>query len=182
MLGVPFEKVTVLHSDTALLPRGAGTMGSRSLQKGGSAVHRAGTEVVEKAKRIAAHLLEARPADIELTEGPVRHRRGARAVGRLAGDRDDGRRRGALPEGEEPGLRRGRFDAGGTSFPFGAHVAVAEVDVETGDARLVRIVAVDDCGRILNPMLVEGQQHGGLARGSRRRSTRASATTSWATR
>jgi aerobic carbon-monoxide dehydrogenase large subunit len=165
LLEVPYERVTVLHSDTAIVARGAGTMGSRSLQKGGSAVHKAGTQVIEKAKRIAAHLLEAAPHDVEFSDGrfsiagaPDRALTWSEVAAAAA---DSGR----LPEGVEPGLREDTdFDAE-TSFPFGAHVAVAEVDVETGEARLVRIVAVDDCGTIINPMLVEGQQHGGLGQG-----------------
>ncbi len=165
LLGVPFERVTVVHSDTALVARGAGTMGSRSLQKGGSAVHKAGTEVIEKAKRIAGHLLEAAPDDIGFDGGrfsiagaPER----ALTWGEIAAAANDPAR---MPDDEEPGLRvDADFDAD-TSFPFGAHAAVAEVDVETGDARLVRIVAVDDCGVIVNPMLVQGQQHGGLGQG-----------------
>jgi carbon-monoxide dehydrogenase large subunit len=165
LLGVPFERVTVLHSDTAVVPRGAGTMGSRSLQKGGSAVHSAATRVIDKAKRIAAHELEAAPEDVVFDAGrfsiagaPAR----ALTWEEVAAAAADPAR---LPEGDEPGLKEGSdFDAD-TSFPFGAHVAVAEVDVETGDARLIRIVAVDDCGTIVNPMLVEGQQHGGLGQG-----------------
>ena len=165
LLGVPFERVTVVHSDTAVVARGAGTMGSRSLQKGGSAVHEAGTEVIEKAKRIAGHLLEASADDIGFDGGrfsiagaPERALTWE-AIAEAANDPE------RLPHGEAPGLREDAdFDAD-TSFPFGAHAAVAEVDVETGDARLVRIVAVDDCGVIINPMLVQGQQHGGLGQG-----------------
>ncbi len=168
VLRIPFDKITVLHSDTSLLPRGDGTMGSRSLQLGGSAIHRAGEEVVEKARLVAAHMLEASPADVELTEDGTFAIAGApeRSVDwpQIATTAADA---SALPEGVEPGLAaQNLFDAGGTSFPFGAHVAVVEVDVETGDARLVRFVAVDDCGRILNPMLAEGQVHGGLTQGA----------------
>src|SRR5262249_46652502 len=151
---------------TAVVARGAGTMGSRSLQKGGSAVHKAGGQVIENAKRIAAHLLEAAPEDVSFEGGrfsivgaPTRALTWEDVASATANDP------GRLPEGEEPGLREETdFDAD-TSYPFGAHVAVAEVDIETGDARLVRMVAVDDCGTIINPMLVEGQQHGGLAQG-----------------
>jgi aerobic carbon-monoxide dehydrogenase large subunit len=168
VLRIPFDKITVLHSDTSLLPRGDGTMGSRSLQLGGSAIHRAGEEVVEKARLVAAHMLEASPADVELTEDGTFAIAGApeRSVDwpQIATTAADA---SSLPEGVEPGLAaQNLFDAGGTSFPFGAHVAVVEVDVETGDARLVRFVAVDDCGRILNPMLAEGQVHGGLTQGA----------------
>jgi carbon-monoxide dehydrogenase large subunit len=168
VLRIPFENITVLHSDTSLLPRGDGTMGSRSLQLGGSAIHRAGEEVVEKARVVAAHLLEASPADVELTEEGTFAIAGAPEQSidwpQIATTATDP---SALPEGVDPGMSaQDVFDAGGTSYPFGAHVAVAEVDVETGEARLVRFVAVDDCGRILNPMLAEGQVHGGLTQGA----------------
>ncbi len=166
ILGVPFEQVRVLHSDTAVVPRGAGTMGSRSLQKGGSAVLQAGEKVLEKAKRLAAQLLEVAAEDVVLHDDGRLGVAGApdRALTwqEVAAAANDPSR---LPDGMAPGLREtADFDAD-TSFPFGCHVAVAEVDVETGDARLVRIVTVDDCGRIVNPILVRGQQHGGLAQG-----------------
>jgi carbon-monoxide dehydrogenase large subunit len=166
LVGVPFDRVTVVHSDTAVVARGAGTMGSRSLQKGGSAIHQAGTALIERATRIAAQTLEVSPEDVVFDSGRfaiagvpdrvVTWSEVAEAASRTAtgGDGDDG---GRLREETD-------FDAG-TSYPFGAHLAVAEVDVETGDARLVRIIAVDDCGRIINPMLVQGQQHGGLGQG-----------------
>jgi carbon-monoxide dehydrogenase large subunit len=168
VLGIPMANVTVLHSDTSKVPKGDGTMGSRSLQVGGSAVWTASRTVLDKAKRIAGHLLEASPDDVELSDdgrfqvvGAPDTAIGWPAVAKAAAD---GVR---LPDGLEMDLAaEGDFDAGGTTFPFGAHVAVAEVDTETGDVRLVRLVAIDDCGRILNPMLVEGQVHGGLAQGS----------------
>lgn len=168
VLGIPMDRVTVLHSDTSLVPKGEGTMGSRSLQVGGSAVWNASRTVLDKAKRIAAHMLEASPEDIEQFDGGRFGVAGApdTAVGWpvIARAAADGVR---LPEGIELDLKaEGDFDAGGTTFPFGAHVAVVEVDVETGDVRLLRLVAVDDCGRILNPMLVDGQVHGGLAQGA----------------
>jgi aerobic carbon-monoxide dehydrogenase large subunit len=168
VLGIEMDKIRVLHSDTSLMPRGDGTMGSRSLQLGGSAIHRAGEEVVEKARRIAAHLLEASIEDVALAEEGTFGIAGApdRSVGwpEVAAVSADPAR---LPDGMEPGLAADTvFDAGGTSFPFGAHIAVVDVDVETGDARLRRMVAVDDCGRILNPLLAEGQVHGGLTQGA----------------
>jgi carbon-monoxide dehydrogenase large subunit len=167
-LNVPMEAVRVVHSDTSLVPRGEGTMGSRSAQVGGSAVLRAGEEVVAKAKRLAAHLLEAAPEDallfddgrIGIAGAPDR----ALSWSELAEAAGDPAR---LPEGFDTGLSfRGDFDqsAGGT-YPFGAHIAVVEVDVETGQVHPLRHVAVDDCGRILNPLLVEGQVHGGLGQG-----------------
>jgi aerobic carbon-monoxide dehydrogenase large subunit len=167
ILAVPFESVRVVHSDSAVVPRGAGTWGSRSLQVGGSAVVEQGQAVVAKARTLASHLLEVDEAD--LTE-PVNGRfevAGApeRAVtwSELAAAAADPSR---LPEGMTPGLTAaGSFRELESTFPFGAHVAVVEVDTQTGDVRLVRHIAVDDCGRILNPMLVDGQVGGGLGQG-----------------
>jgi aerobic carbon-monoxide dehydrogenase large subunit len=157
-----------VHSDTALVPKGEGTMGSRSAQIGGSAILRASEGVLDKARRLAAHLLEAGVEDTVLFEDGRVGIAGApdRAMSwaELAEAAADPSR---LPDGMDPGLS---FDhdfgqAANGTYPFGAHVAVVEVDVETGHTRLLRYVAVDDCGRILNPLLVEGQVHGGLAQG-----------------
>ena len=144
-------------------------MGSRSLQTGGSsAIHVASNEVLERAKQIAAHLLEADVDDIVVGDGGLQvagvPSRGVSwptsplASAELA----------KLPDGIEPAPLRHELDFDGTdsTFPFGAHVAVVEVDTETGGVRLVRHIAVDDCGRILNPLLVAGQQHGGIAQGA----------------
>ena len=167
VLGVPMERITVIHSDTGVVPEGQGTWGSRSLQAGGSAVFERASEVAEKARTLAAHLLEVDAADIALAEDGRLGVAGApeRSMGwdEVATAAQDPTR---LPDGMEPGLAAaGRFKMRGSTFPFGAHVAVVEVDTETGDVRLVRHVSVDDCGRILNPVLVEGQVHGGLGQG-----------------
>ncbi|MDW3213694.1 MAG: xanthine dehydrogenase family protein molybdopterin-binding subunit [Ilumatobacteraceae bacterium] len=160
--GIPVDRITLVDGDTDLVPQGGGTGGSRSLQLGGSAVNEATTAVVERAKELAAHVLEADPADIvvDTTTGTV----GVAGVpanaltwadlATKAAETDDG----AL-------VAETVFEGKGASFPFGAHIAVAEVDTETGEARLVRHVAVDDCGTIINRLLVEGQQHGGIASG-----------------
>jgi len=166
-LGVPREAVKVVHSDTGRVPKGNGTMGSRSLQIGGSAVLQAGQQVLAKARELAAHLLEAPVEDVAVFEGAGLGVAGApetalswALLAEAAADP------GRLPPGIEPGLAAEvDFKQAGNTFPFGAHLAVVEVDIETGHARLVRHVAVDDCGRILNPMLVEGQVHGGIAQG-----------------
>jgi carbon-monoxide dehydrogenase large subunit len=167
VLGVPFDRVRVIHSDTGAVPMGEGTFGSRSLQLGGSAVWDASHSVLDKAKRVAAHVLEIAEEDVVLFDGGRVGAAGAPDVAldwvelaRAAGDS------ARLPEGMDPGLVSStRFAQRDSTFPFGAHVAVVEVDVETGDAHMIRHVAVDDCGRILNPLLVEGQVHGGLAQG-----------------
>jgi carbon-monoxide dehydrogenase large subunit len=166
-LGVPCEAVRVLHSDTAVVARGVGTFGSRSGQLGGSAVLNAAKEVVSLARLLAAHLLEASPQDIDLTEGglAVRGDPSTRlSWAELSAAAADPARR---PPGF-PGDLAAEADVtavdGGT-YPFGAHVAVVDVDTETGRVTLRRFVAVDDCGAVINPMIVEGQVHGGLAQG-----------------
>jgi aerobic carbon-monoxide dehydrogenase large subunit len=167
LLGVPIDAVTVVQSDTALVPRGMGTMGSRSLQIGGTAIYKTSELVVDKAKRLAAHLLEADVADIVVHEGEGVGAAGAPATAlswaELALAAGDPARR---PADFEEGLRAELdFNQGEATYPFGAHVAVVEVDTETGRVELLRHVAVDDCGRVINPLLVAGQQHGGIAQG-----------------
>ena len=166
VMGVQPEQVRIIHSDTAEVPRGTGTVASRSLQTGGSAVWTSANEVLDKARRIAAGLLEADASDIVTAPGglavagvPARAVTWAELAAAAAADE--------LPEGVEPGglASETDFNQGEATFPFGAHVSVVEIDSETGDTRVVRHVAVDDCGRILNPMLVTGQVHGGVATG-----------------
>jgi carbon-monoxide dehydrogenase large subunit len=161
-LGLPVEDVTVEKGDTDTVPRGTGTYGSKSTQLGGSTVSRAAEGVVDNARRLAADLLEAAPDDIELD-----HRDGAfRVAGapqsalswaELAARAEDAGRLAELAVEED-------FTADAT-FPFGAHVAVVEVDTETGAVTLQRLVAVDDAGTLINPLIAEGQVHGGLATG-----------------
>lgn len=159
-MGVPIESVEVIHSDTGVIPRGGGTMGSRSLQTGGVAAGQAAGLVVDQARQLAAELLEANPDDIVLDKVDGRfHVAGTPAAGRtwaeLAAEATDG---GLAAETD--------FTPPGPTFPFGAHLAVVEIDVETGKATLERLVAVDDAGTIINPLLAEGQVHGGLAQGA----------------
>ncbi len=167
MLGVEMDAVTLVQSDTDEIPRGSGTMGSRSLQTAGSALHVASETVLGKAKDLAAHMLEASSDDIVKGGGGL-HVAGvpANAItwsALVAASSDDAQR----PEGMEPGLEfELDFDGQDATFPFGAHVSVVDVDTETGEVTMVRHVAVDDCGQILNPMIVEGQQHGGIAQGA----------------
>jgi carbon-monoxide dehydrogenase large subunit len=166
-LGVDPDQVGVVHSDTFAVPRGEGTMGSRSLQVGGSAVAEAATQVLEKARALAAHLLEAPAEDVSVFPGEGLGVAGAPetalAWAELAAAAADPERR---PPGMEAGLAAAvDFELERSTFPFGAHVAVCEVDTETGLARLLRHVAVDDCGRVHNHMLAEGQVLGGIAQG-----------------
>ena len=167
MLGVPMDAVTLVQSDTDEIPRGAGTMGSRSLQTAGSAVHVASETVLAKAKTLAAHMLEANEDDIvkgdnglQVTGVPT----SAVSWADLAAAANDDSKR---PAGMEPGLTHELdFDGTDSTFPFGSHISLVEVDTETGQVEMLRHVAVDDCGKILNPMLVTGQQHGGIAQGA----------------
>jgi carbon-monoxide dehydrogenase large subunit len=166
-LGIPFETVRVLHSDTDEVPRGGGTGGSRSGQIGGSALFEASKEVLAQGKRLAAHLLEANPDDIVISDGGGLEVAGVPASSMSWADlasavKDPAKRPEGLAERLQHELD---FQAGGSSFPFGSHVAVVEIDRETGFVELLRHVAVDDCGNIVNPMIVAGQQHGGIAQG-----------------
>jgi carbon-monoxide dehydrogenase large subunit len=162
-LGIPIEKITVSKGDTDIVPRGTGTYGSKSTQIGGVAAGQASEEVVEIGKRLAAAELEAAPEDMVLdVDQGLFHVTGAPAPalswGDLASKLDSAGRLGELSAEVD-------FQAAQPTFPFGAHVAVVEVDTETGSVELRRMVAVDDAGRIINPMVAEGQVHGGVAAG-----------------
>jgi carbon-monoxide dehydrogenase large subunit len=162
-LGLPIEKVTVTRGDTDIVPRGTGTYGSKSTQIGGVAAGQASEEVVEKGKQLAAAQLEANPEDMVLDAEQGRfHVAGAPQPslgwGDLASRLDGEGRLGELSAEVD-------FQASQPTFPFGAHVAVVEVDTETGAVELKRMVAVDDAGRIINPLVAEGQVHGGVVAG-----------------
>jgi aerobic carbon-monoxide dehydrogenase large subunit len=164
-LGVALDRVAVKHGDTAAMPVGVGTFGSRSAAVGGTAVHLAAVDVKEKARRLASHLLEAAPADIVVNDGRWQVR-GVPDGGVTFTEIASAAYSGTRPKEVEAGLEATRyFQPPGMVFPFGAHVAVVEVEPETGSVALRRYVSVDDCGRVLNPLLVEGQVHGGLAQG-----------------
>jgi aerobic carbon-monoxide dehydrogenase large subunit len=166
-LGIPFEQVRLVQSDTATVPKGLGTSGSRSLQLGGTAVRKAADEVVEQARQVAAHLFEAAVEDVEVDPGAGLVLRGVpgRSIGwgeiaRAVAD-DHTRPPQLAPRlFADPG-----FEQGGGTSPFGCHIAVVELDSQTGMVTLRRMVAVDDCGVVVNPLLAEGQVHGGLAAG-----------------
>jgi aerobic carbon-monoxide dehydrogenase large subunit len=159
-LGIPMDQVTVVHGDTDLIPDAIGTYGSRSLQLGGSAVHKAAVEVKEEARKQAAGMLEVAETDVVLDTGTGKWQ--------VRGDPDT-----ALSWGQVAGHAENqvlvadvRFTGDRPTFPFGAHVAVVEVDTETGKVTLKRHVTVDDAGPVLNPVLAEGQRHGGIAQGA----------------
>lgn len=167
ILGVPMAEVNYFDSDTATVPRGSGTLGSRSLQTAGSGIYVASEKVLDKAKQLAAHMLEASADDIETTGAGLAVAgvpTSALSWAELAvAAKDDAK----LPEGMEPGLSYEHdFDGQDSTFPFGTHISVVEVDTETGGVTMLRHIAVDDCGTIMNPMLVSGQQHGGIAQGA----------------
>ena len=159
--GIPMDKIEVVWGDTDIIPEGLGTYGSRSLQLGGAAVHQTAQKLVELARSTAASALEASEADIMLDKSRgAFHVTGTPAMaitwGELAARRAAD---GGLAIAE-------RFTSGGATFPFGAHVAVVEVDTETGKVTHLKQVACDDAGTVLNPLLLEGQIHGGIAQGS----------------
>ena len=151
-LCLPMERIRVVQSDTGVVPRGSGTYGSRSLQLAGSAVDKAAEAVVEQACQLAAERLEANAADMVVYDNI-----GVGIIGSPAT---------AIPWAElAPLAVEFDFDQGARTYPSGAHVSVVEVDRETGAARVVRHITVDDCGNVINPMLAQGQQHGGIAQG-----------------
>jgi carbon-monoxide dehydrogenase large subunit len=165
-LGVPFEDVEVLHGDTAISTRGLDTYGSRSLVVGGAAVMKAAEKVVAKARRVAAHLLEASEDDLDFTGGSfsVRGTPGTGvsiqeiALATFAAHN--------FPDGMEPSIdAEATFDPVNFSFPHGTHLCAMEVDTETGMVTIRKYASVDDVGVIVNPLIVEGQMHGGLAQG-----------------
>jgi carbon-monoxide dehydrogenase large subunit len=165
-LQIPLEDIVVKHGDTAVVPRGIGTFGSRSAAIGGSAVIRNAVTVRERAREIAAHLLEAAVADVELANGRFQVV-GTPAVSLGWQEVAQAAYSGTLPEELQGGLKADEdFKPASETYPFGAHVCVVEIDPETGAVELARYVTVDDCGRVINPLLVEGQVHGGIAQGA----------------
>ena len=164
--GYPIENVEIVHGDTETTPQGWGTYGSRTTAVCGSAVKVAAERVKEKAKKIAAHLLEANEQDIEWKDDAFRvrgSREQAKTFGEVALMANVGWN---MPAGVEPGLEATAFfDPSNFVYPFGSHVCTVEVDAETGAVKILRYIAVDDCGRHINPMIVEGQMHGGIVQG-----------------
>jgi carbon-monoxide dehydrogenase large subunit len=156
-LGIPIDKITVKWGDTDLVPKGGGTGGSRSLQLGGAAVQQASRELLDVARERAAATLEAAPSDLVFDTET--------STFSVKGDPDVSVPLSSLAESERLFVRS-VFTAPGPTFPFGTHVAVVEVDTETGKVYLRRIVTVDDAGTVINPLLAEGQRHGGIAQGA----------------
>ncbi|MGH2403019.1 MAG: xanthine dehydrogenase family protein molybdopterin-binding subunit [bacterium] len=165
-LGLPLDDVEVIHGDTALTPMGWGTYGSRATVVGSGAIVMACDRLIEKGRKIAAHLLEASEQDIVFQDGrfsikgsPDKSKtiQDVTLMATLAWN---------LPAGVEPGMEASAFyDPPNFTFPFGAHICTVEVDAETGETRILRYVAVDDCGKVINPLIVDGQVHGGVTQG-----------------
>ncbi|MCL4489829.1 MAG: molybdopterin-dependent oxidoreductase [Chloroflexi bacterium] len=165
-LGLPLDDIEVVHGDTGSIPMGWGTYGSRTTAVGGTAIVLAARKVKEKARAIAAHMLEASPEDVVFANGQFSVKgvsdrsktiQEVSLAAYLAWD---------LPKGMEPALEASSFfDPDNFVYPFGAHVAIVEIDPATGVVKLVRYVAVDDCGTVINPKIVDGQVHGGIAQG-----------------
>jgi carbon-monoxide dehydrogenase large subunit len=164
-LHIGMEHIVVRHGDTLAVQQGVGTFGSRSAIMGGGALSVAADKVIEKAKRIAGHLLEAAPEDLVQVDdgfsvaGVPDRKVNWRAI---AGAAYSGR----VPAGDEPGLQETAFyDPRREAWPFGSHVAMVSIDRDTGEPKIEKLVLVDDCGVVINPMIVEGQIHGGVAQG-----------------
>lgn len=166
-LGIPITDVEIVHGDTGRIPFGMGTYGSRSGAVGGTAIHMSLEKIKAKGRKLAAHLLEAAPEDIELKNGRFSVK-GAPDRGKAFGEVSLAAYLAhSMPAGMEPGLEETTFyDPSNFTFPFGTHIAMVEVDPATGRTELLRYVAVDDVGNVINPMIVDGQLHGGIAQGA----------------
>tara|TARA_B100001971_G_C18255114_1_gene581433 strand:- start:2555 stop:3499 length:945 start_codon:yes stop_codon:yes gene_type:complete len=165
-LGMTPDDVEVLHGDTDITEQGIGTFGSRGQAVGGAALSLCVQTIREKARRIAGHLLEASDTDIVFEEGKLFPKGVPAKALEFQEIVDAAYVANALPPEIEPGLSATHFfDPPNFTFPFGAHLAVVAIDKETGEVNIERYVAVDDCGRIINPMIVAGQLHGGIAQG-----------------
>jgi carbon-monoxide dehydrogenase large subunit len=166
VLGISMDDIAVAHGDTAQVPFGSGTFGSRSAAVGGAAVRLAVEKVRDKAIKIAAHLLEARPEDVEYAHGGVRVKGTPSKALAFAAIAHAAYTAHKLPPDVEPGLEcQSFFDPTNFTYPFGVHIAVVEVDPDTGRVAIEKYLAVDDCGKVINPMIVDGQVHGGVAMG-----------------
>jgi carbon-monoxide dehydrogenase large subunit len=166
VLTIPIDQISVVFGDTLLVQHGGGTSGSRSMALGGSAVYLASQEVREQILGVAAGLLEAAKGDLALANATVSVRGAPGRTVSIAQVAEAAYNGAHVPDDQAPGLEAtSRFKSEGTTFPFGSHLCAVEVDAETGQVRIARYLAVDDCGRVINPLLVDGQIHGGIAQG-----------------
>ncbi|HXH25077.1 MAG TPA: xanthine dehydrogenase family protein molybdopterin-binding subunit [Vicinamibacterales bacterium] len=164
--GVPIEHITIHHGDTGVVKQGIGTFGSRSQAVGGTALYMAGSKVRAKMAKFAAALLEAHEDDIVFENGKVMVRGAPASAKTFAEVAAFAYIPVPLPEGLEPGLsEEAFFEPSNNTYPFGCHISMLEIDRETGEPRLLKLIGVDDAGNLINPLIVEGQIHGGLAQG-----------------
>ena len=164
--GVPFEHITILHGDTAVVKQGIGTFGSRSQAVGGTALHMAGAKVKAKMAKFAAALLEAHEDDLVFENGTIAVKGSPASAKPFASVASFAYIPVPLPPGMEPGLsEEAFFEPSNNTYPFGCHISMLEIDRKTGEPTLLKLVAVDDAGNLINPLIVEGQIHGGLAQG-----------------
>ena len=171
-LGVPLENIDLVHGDTDKGPFGMGTYGSRSLAVGGTAITKACDKIIDKGKKVAAHMLDSKPDEIDFNNGEfiVKNSNKKKTIGEIAFacylPGQFGEIKSPLPSGVEPGLKETAFyDPVNFSFPAGSHICEVEVDKSTGETKVVAYTAVDDFGTVINPMIVEGQVHGGVVQG-----------------
>ena len=165
-LGVPMDEINVIHGDTAVVPKGIGTFGSRATAVGGIAVYQAGEKVLEKARELASHLLEVDADDLSFSDGRI----GVKGVPRKALTIQQIAQKAHAAKNLPAGLDRSlaadaTFEPSNFTFPFGTHICVVEVDAQTGGVEVQKYIAVDDCGRVINPLLVDGQVQGGIVQG-----------------
>jgi carbon-monoxide dehydrogenase large subunit len=164
--GVPFEHVTILHGDTGVVKQGIGTFGSRSQAVGGTALHLAGAKVKKKMAKFAAALFEAHEDDLVFENGTISVKGSPASARPFASVAAYAYVPVPLPDGLEPGLSdEAFFEPTNNTYPFGCHISMLEIDRDTGEPKLLKLVAVDDAGNLINPLIVEGQIHGGLAQG-----------------
>ena len=165
-LGIPVDRIRVIHGDTSQAPVAIGTFGSRSAAVDGAAAYEATVKVRTKAAKIAAHMLEASEEDIEFGDGGAHVKGSPDSSVTWSEIALNAYQPHLLPEGLEGGLEaHSIFSPANATWPFGTHIAMVEVDVETGDVRILRYIGMDDCGNVINPMIVDGQVHGGIAQG-----------------
>ena len=170
-LGIPIDHIEVVHGDTDVVSYGIGTFGSRSLAVGGAALKMSVNKIIDKSLKLGAHMLDARPENVEYVDGEVRLKSDPEkkvSFGEVAFAAADfsWQGPGSAPADIEPGLEAtSRFEPSNATFPFGTHICVVEIDAETGEIDIQRFLAVDDCGNVINPLVVDGQVHGGIAQG-----------------
>ena len=164
--GVPIEHVTIFHGDTSVVKQGVGTFGSRSQAVGGTAIHMAGGKVKSKMAKFAAAMLEAHEEDLVFEGGKIFVKGSPASAKTFAQVAAFAHEPVPLPQGLEPGLCDGAFfEPTNNTYPFGCHISMLEIDRDTGEPTLLKFVGVDDAGHLINPLIVEGQIHGGLAQG-----------------